>query len=521
MNGAACLLDECIDVWVKNTPDAEAFRFNDRALSYAELDRQSDQMARGLFAIGVRRGDRVGILQRRCIEMPVAVYGVLKAGAAYVPLDPAAPAVRLAQTAADCGLEVIISHDILHDLMAGIAAAVPSLRVAAGISKPIGGGVDHLSFDWLLNLDQGPAADQGRQADDPCYIIFTSGSTGVPKGMVHTHASALAYARMSAELYGLGPSDRMANQSPLHFDMSKFEFFAGPSRGACTILIPEAYARLPASFTQLLQDERITTLYVVPFLLIQILQSGVIDQRDLAALRWVIHGGEPISAGCVAALQRALPKARFSNSYGPAEVNQVTYYHYPAQPIAEDAPIPIGHPCAGTSLRIDNPESGKGELLVAAPTMMRGYWRQPDLGPDLDARHFVDLPDQANQQRRYYKTGDIVWQDAAGLYYFSGRADRQIKVRGVRVELDEVELALESHPLVSEAATILAENGSVLASFVVLIPGASLIEAALIDHLSKRLPPHSRPSTISVLPTFPRTTTDKIDRKALGKLPRT
>ncbi|MGB7270587.1 MAG: peptide synthetase, partial [Albidovulum sp.] len=168
-----------------------------------------------------------------------------------------------------------------------------------------------------------------------------------------------------------------------------------------------------------------------------------------------------------------------------------------------------------------NPESGKGELLVAAPTMMRGYWRQRDLGPDHDARHFVDLPDQANQPRRYYKTGDIVWQDAAGLYYFSGRADRQIKVRGARVELDEVELALESHPLVSEAATILAENGSVLASFVVLIPGASLSETTLIDHLSKRLPPHSRPRSITVLPAFPRTTTDKIDRKALCKLPRT
>ena len=324
-------LDHLIARQAERSPDAQAFRFGQQALTYRELDQAAACLAGWLQSNGIGPGDRVGIWMNRSLNLPVAVFGVLKSGAAYVPIDPAAPSARVTAILDTCGADVMIADDTVPS-----AAFGERLRLVLGPDPRTLPGTRTVPFTQALM--HAPAVEvTDRGPDDPSYILFTSGSTGRPKGFEHTHASALAYAEMAAEIYGLTADDRMGNHSPLHFDMSTFEYFAGPSRGAFTVLIPEPYTKMPASLSQLMADERLTVWYSVPFALLQLLEAGALDQRDLSALRWIVTGGEVMSPKHLRRLKEFLPQVRFSNSYGPAETNQITYHHFDAP----DAKVPL------------------------------------------------------------------------------------------------------------------------------------------------------------------------------------
>lgn len=285
------LLSHIIEHSAQRDGDSEAFRFMDQSLTYGMLDERSNQLAHLLRDRGVRRGDRVGICLNKCIEAPVAMYGIMKAGAAYVPLDPAAPAKRLSYVLQHCGIRHVVTQG----------------RPLMGLSEALGGAtpVEHVigsedyaglsAADWVAlaawSSDSPP--DTGLMEQDLAYIMYTSGSTGDPKGIVHTHYSGLSYARLSAQTYGVTHEDRLSNHSPLHFDMSTFDYFSGPLCGAATVIIPEGYAKLPASLSQLIQDQRLTIWYSVPFALIQLLLRGVLEKRQLESLRWVLFGASP------------------------------------------------------------------------------------------------------------------------------------------------------------------------------------------------------------------------------------
>lgn len=490
----------------QDRPKADAVIFGDQSLTFAGLADRAARLAGRLKALGVQRGDRIGISLQRGLEMPVAVYGVMLAGAAYVPIDPTAPPDRMQHILRDCGIGVLITQEARADQIAR-AAPGTGLHSVIGVAAPLD-GLTTLPFDAALDS---PPHRETLGPDDLAYIIFTSGSTGVPKGLTHTHASALSFARMAADLYDLGPKDRMAATSALHFDMSCMEMFAGLLSGACIVMVPEAHAMMPASLAQLLEDQRITTLYTVPFQLIRLVEAGALEARDLRALRLVIHAGEPMPPRPIAELRAVLPHARFSNFYGPAEVNGVTHWDHAPDGTDPTAPVPIGYACAHADLLIDGETADSGELLVATPAMMRGYWRRPDL----DATCFVTRPGTDGTPQRYYRTGDLVRRGPDGALMLLGRADRQVKLRGYRVELDEVELALEAHPAVSEAAALLSADMLRILAFVRLAPEQTAQEAALREIAALRLPSHAVPASIRVLPQFPRTATGKIDRRRL------
>jgi len=263
----------------------------------------------------------------------------------------------------------------------------------------------------------------------------------------------------------------------------------------------EGVQNFPASIGALLEKSGATIWSTVPFALIQLTERGATEERNLSRLRWVLFGGEPMSPHAIAALRKIVP-AQISNSYGPAEVNQVSEYTVPIDhPL--DEPVPIGSPTPHATLLQDE----DGVLLVSAPSMMRGYWRRPDL----DANAFVERDGQ-----RFYRTGDLVGMGADGLWRFGGRMDRQVKVRGHRVELDEVEHALAAHEAVSEAAAVLSADGMTLAGFATLHPAAKEIDAAALkSHVMGLLPPYAVPATVTILQDFQRTTTGKIDRRVL------
>lgn len=487
--------------WARHSPQAVAFRFGDTDLTYAALDAAADLLAAALVHHGIGPGDRVGVYVDKSLDSAIAIYGIMRAGAAYVPMDPGAPVARLADIAQVCGLRVIVSQERKSAAFEAVAEAVPALdRVLASDGSPL----------WSSGRDTPCPIGRDRSPDDPAYIIFTSGSTGTPKGITHTHRSALAYVRMSAKLYGVTSKDRLSNHSALHFDMSTFDMFTGPYAGATTVIISEMHMKLPASLSQLIEAEAMTIWYSVPHALIQLLERGGLDKRDLSSLRWVVFGGEPMLPDALRAFAQHTPDAWFSNSYGPAEVNQSSFKHLAADAL-DGTPISIGTACDHAELLIvdgDQP-AHEGELLVATPAMMTGYWNNPDR--NATAFHTVGT-------KRYYRTGDLVRRDENGEYHFLGRMDRQVKVRGFRVELDEIELALSRHPHVSEAAAVVSGDPAQISVYITARPDTAPEADALRAFAAQSLPPQAVPNTVTILPAFKRTATGKIDRKHLSEV---
>ena len=502
------------------TPHRDAIRCAGRALTYAELAERSGRLAAALRAQGVNRGDRVGIHAGKGLAATVAMYGIMKAGAAYVPLDPASPPARQALVLRDCGIRHLVTEPARRGALAQLLAEPVRIDGVIGIDGEIGGGVRVCSWQDVETHAEAPA-DPALADTDLAYVLYTSGSTGTPKGVMHSHRSAVAFARVAAETYGLTHEDRLSNHAPLHFDLSTLDYFSSAVVGATTVVIPEAHTRMPASFAALIEAERLTVLYAVPLALTHLALHGALEKRDLRSVRWVLFGGEPFPRKHLRTLMAALPGARFSNVYGPTEVNGVTYWVIPEGLPETDEPLPIGHPYPDVeTLIIDDAgepvaDGEAGELLVCTPTMMLGYWGRADL----DERVF-DRRRRSGRDAVFVRTGDLVRRRGDGLLDFLGRKDRQVKVRGYRVELDEVEAALLTHATVETAAAfvVACPEGSwrMEAAVTLRVPGA--VDAdALRAHLARLLPRYALPDRLAILDTMPRTSTGKIDRQELAR----
>lgn len=516
------LLTHAIDSAAEKTPDQEAIRCSGKSLSYAQLAQRTASLASLLIEQGVKRGDRVGIFLNKSLESAVSLYGIMKAGAAYVPLDPLIPAQRAAFVIQNCGIRHLLSAETKAGQVQEILAESTGLEFVAGIQNLETPGIRLMTWEEIY---QAPASSPSLNLteQDLAYILYTSGSTGNPKGIMHTHRSALSFAEWAVETYGLVSTDRLSNHAPLHFDLSTFDFFAAAIAGATTVIIPEALTKFPANLSKLIQDERISVWYSVPFALIQLMERGVLENRDLSSLRWVLFAGEVFPTKHLRELMVRIPGARFSNLYGPTETNVCTYYHVNEIPPDSDETIPIGKPCANIEdLVID--ADGKplapgevGELVIRGGVVMKGYWGMPERNAVCFYRRtafesFEDL---------FYHTGDLVQLDPNGNYRYLGRKDRQIKTRGYRVELDEVEGTFLTHSGVAEAAvyTLPDDQGSnLIGASIVPQPGAQVDEAELVEHLKGRLPFYAIPAKIILLKEFPRTSTGKINRRELQNM---
>jgi amino acid adenylation domain-containing protein len=514
------LLPQTVDRAAGRFPDKEAVRCGGQSLTYVELAQRSDSLARTLRSQGLDRGDRVGIFMNKSVASAVALYGIMKAGGAYVPLDPFAPVSRVAFVIRDCGIRHLVTTDLKLDQTDLLAEETGDLTHLVGASEREG----YQCLTW-----EQACADTGADVPSPplteqdlAYILYTSGSTGTPKGIMHTHRSGLSFALWSAHTYGLTPEDRVSNHAPLHFDLSTFDFFAAAAAASATVIVPEAIARFPADLSSLMARERLTVWYSTPFALIQLLQRGALEKRDLGSLRWILFAGEVFPTKHLRELMARFPHAAFSNLYGPTETNVCTFYHVPPLPEEMEEAIPIGIPCENVEpLVLDGDgkpvaQGEAGELLIRGGVVMRGYWGRPDLNER--CFHRRKTFDGAYEDV-FYRTGDLVRPLPDGNLLYLGRKDRQIKTRGYRVELDEVEVALLSHPDVEEAAAYPVPDGG----------GSNLIEAAVtarngatgvtadgvLGHAAGRLPSYALPVRLTVVDAFPRTSTGKIDRRAL------
>jgi amino acid adenylation domain-containing protein len=510
-------------------PDREAARFQDESLTYAELERVTNQVARSLQAAGVQRGDRVGIYVHKSLASVVAVFGIMKAGGVYVPLDPKAPAKRLAYITRNCDVRVLLtSPDKLGQLAAFYAEGSPvgTVLLVDGRAAAAALPEDVRIIPWreVAGCPDSPVPAPGTIETDLAYILYTSGSTGDPKGVMIAHRTILTFINWACETFELGPADRVTSYAPLHFDLSTFDLYATIKAGGTIVLVPEQLSIFPIRLVKLLQDEAITVTYMVPSIYSLMVNHGQLYVHDLSALRLILFAGEVFPIRYLRELAEAIPGAAYYNLYGPTETNVCTYYRVQAEDLAPEKtqPVPIGIACENMEVfvvdgegRLVTEPGQEGELWARGSCVAQGYWDDAEQ----TARSFVPNPFQPHFAEIAYRTGDIVTLDEDGVNWrYIGRRDHMVKSRGYRIELGEIEAVLYGHTSVKEAAAVAVPEeliGNRIEAFVVPVGGNNVSDKELRLFCGQRLPAYMVPEVIHLCDELPKTSTGKVNRTLL------
>ena len=486
------------------TPGAVALRFEGQSLSYAELNARANQLARYLQAAGVGPEVLVGIYLERSFEMIIAMLAVLKAGGAYVPLATEHPAQRLTDILDDAQVKLVLTVERMHE------------NVSENNCQVV-----------CLDRDQRPIAEQSDrdlpgQADpsNAAYVIYTSGSTGRPKGVLIQHASILAFSLGAVKEYAIRPNDRVLQFASIAFDTSAEEIYPCLAAGACLVLRTEEMLISPSLFLERCREWHVTVLDLPTAYWEELVANAPAEDWSRARnLRLVIIGGEKVNAEQVRDWSRQANSIRLVNTYGPTEATVVaTSFELPSiwDSLGE---VPIGRPvCNAQCYVLDEelqlvPVGVIGELYIGGSGLARGYLNRPDL----TAEKFI--PDCVSQRAgaRLYSTGDRVKYLENGALEFIGRADNQVKLRGFRIELEDIEAVLSSHPGVRRAALLMHDRGASGSQLVAYVERGEEQPSAerLREHLKERLPQYMVPSVLVMLDQLPLTLGGKIDRRAL------
>ncbi|HEV7518136.1 MAG TPA: amino acid adenylation domain-containing protein, partial [Thermoanaerobaculia bacterium] len=481
------------------TPEAVALRFEGAALTYAELDARAGRLARHLCSLGVGPEALVGICAERSLDLVVGILAVVKAGGAYVPLDPDHPRDRLAFILEDAAIGVLL----VQGRLAGRLPAHGRPTVLLDAARPEGAAQS-------ASLPMVPVP-----AESLIYVIYTSGSTGRPKGVGATHAGFANLLDWYAGDFGFAAAERVLILSSFGFDMTQKNFFVPLLVGGEVHLAAPQYD--PAALVATIERERIARLNCTPSAFYPLLEQG--EPERLAALRSVFLGGEPIASARLASWQSSPScRAEVVNIYGPTECTDIVGCHRLAGP--DHASVPLGRPIPGARLTVFSPAlepvptGVAGQLCIGGICPGRGY-----LGdPAMTAARFVPDPLTGIPGQRLYLSGDRASQRPNGTLEYLGRIDHQVKVRGFRVELGEIEAVLGEHPGVREAVVVVRTDvpgEQRLAAYVVSREGAGLPAAELARYLAVALPAYMVPASFVLLPALPLNSNGKVDRRAL------
>jgi amino acid adenylation domain-containing protein len=483
-------------------PDAIAVQLGAATMTYRELDARSDAVAAHLRTLGVGRGSYVGVCVERSFEMPAALLGVLKAGAASIGIDPATPPQRLAAMLGEARARIVVAQPHLTGTLAPALAylAESDIRVVTLDDLEAGTG-------------DGKRFDAGAGAEDAAHVMFTSGSTGTPKGAVIPHRGAVRTVR-GADYLDFNPGETFFGFVPLTFDAAILEIWGPLLNGGRLVLCPPGLPSLDV-LAATIEDGGVTTLWLTTALFEQMVEEQL---PRLRGLRQLIVGGDVMSPPHARRALAGLPQTRLVNIYGPTEATVLIT----AQPVAAppDGPIPLGGPIANAAvyvldaLRRPVPVGVPGEIYTGGDGLALGYLNRPDF----TAERFVPDPFSARPGATMYRTGDLARWRADGTIDFLGRIDTQVKIAGVRIELGEIECALNEHPEVREAVVVAVAVRSVekrLVAYVVPRAGETADAAELRAYLGARLPQQMVPAYVVVVESLALTPTGKYDRKSL------
>ncbi|MFI6610874.1 amino acid adenylation domain-containing protein [Streptomyces sp. NPDC050507] len=481
-----------IEAQVARTPDATALVYGDVSLTYAELNTRANRLARHLRTLGARPGAVVAVAVPRSVELIVSLLAVLKAGAAYLPLDPEYPAERITYMLRDAAPVCVITD------------RADRLTDDATTARVVLDGLDVSGYPWC---------DPSRPLTPahPAYVIYTSGSTGRPKGVVVSHGAIDNRLRWMQDAYGLTTQDRVLQKTPSSFDVSVWEFFWPLREGAALVVAEPGGHKDPAYLARLINEQAVTTCHFVPSMLQVFLAEA--DPGACAGLRRVFCSGEALPRETAHAFGRALPRVGLHNLYGPTEAAVDVSFHACAP--HDSGPVPIGQPVWNTRLYVLDaalrpcPPGVPGELYLAGRQLADGYLNRPDL----TAGRFVADP-FAGPARRMYRTGDLARWTEQGEVEYLGRTDHQVKLRGQRIELGEIEAALAARPQVDGACALVREDRPGDQRLVGYVTGGA-DPADVRAALARELPEHMVPSAVVALDAFPLNPNGKLDRRAL------
>lgn len=479
----------------EKTPDNIAVVHRDTVLTYGELNERADRLARVLRAKGVGRDRVAGLLLERSAEVIVSILGIMKAGGAYLPIDPEMPAERVRYLLEDSGASVIVTQTSLLDKASG--------------------AVEIVDIEGMKGLEMTDLIAQSDQArpEDLAYVIYTSGSTGQPKGVLLEHRNLVNYVSWFSNAAELSPADKTALLSSYAFDLGYTSLFPALLSGCELHIVDKDVYSVPQTLLDYMGRHRISFIKATPSLFNLMLHASKDSwAASCQSLRLVVLGGEPMNAGDVGSFHRQHPHVRFFNHYGPTETcigavaGEVDF-----EQLGDGAPVPIGRPISNMRAYILDsagktvPVGVPGELFLGGAGLARSYLQRPDL----TAEKFVSHPVTSE---RLYRTGDLARFLPDGRIEFHGRVDHQVKVRGYRVELGEIENILLQHPLIEEAALLVKDESQLIAY---LVTSGDVTTPHVRDYMSRLVPEYMIPSQAVRLDAMPLTPNGKIDRKAL------
>jgi amino acid adenylation domain-containing protein/thioester reductase-like protein/non-ribosomal peptide synthase protein (TIGR01720 family) len=490
-------IDQLFAARVKAFPDSIAVRREDTRLSYSDLDHRADGLAQVLIEKGIVAGDRVGIFLSRGLDFVVAVLAVIKARASYVPMSPEYPADRLRFMQQDAGIRVVIAN--------------------VGLPPSLEDGVLVLHPDAIPATPPAPRVELSSDVDAEAYVMYTSGSTGVPKGVRIPHRAVIRLVH-ETNYVELGPDEVVLLQSSPSFDASTFELWGALLNGGTLAIAPDGPSDAD-TIAAAIKHYGVTTACIPTGLL------HVVIEHRLAALRplrQLLTGGDILSPILARRVVELLPNLRFVNGYGPTENTTYSCCYLIPSDLAADVPVPIGRPIANTEVYVLDekgspvPIGVPGELCVGGPGLALGYLNRPELTTE----RFIDSG--IARGGRLYRTGDLVRWGSGGLLEFIGRRDAQVKVRGFRVELGEIDATLRQHEAVGDAVVIAREDSGGDKQIVAYVTWRGSVsdeparsEQDLLRHLRQRLPEFMVPAAIIALDALPLTSNGKVDRRAL------
>jgi len=465
-------------------------------LSYSELNAQSEKIKEILLQNGLNSGSRIGILLPKSLEYLSFIYGILKSGSAYVPLDSKAPILRNAGICHDCQLQAIfIEKKLMADFFTayGTNDSHKEIEISADLSLIIFTSKKQLNTKQLA------------------YILYTSGSTGIPKGVKHTHKSALAFIEWSYKQFAPSSADRIASLAPFHFDLSVFDLFVTAMAGSTLLLLDEKTAGNPLALAETLAKKEISVLNATPYPLSHISASGKKQKHNYSKLRLVLFAGEVFPLSNLKKLKEALPQAEMYNLYGPTETNVCTWYKIPAViDSTQTEAFPIGKTCTYAEYKIANETK---ELLISGASLSSGYWN--------DEPKTKNVFENDASGKIWYHTGDIVSADTENNLIYIGRKDRMVKRNSYRIEPEEIENQLRKFNAILEAAVTTnsanSQTDTVITAHIVWREEGKLTSIDIINYCNSVLPPYMLPDNFKFYAALPKTSTHKINYTALNQ----